>query len=265
MARGEPQPAAPACLPLGNALSTKPPTLSTCHAQAAAASPSLARGGLPSVPLVPVGSHPPAFRSWGTVLALRHPCPPHSSEVTQGPASLSRRKGEPTSTLQASRASPFASSVPCPLLREWAFVSAETESLVTPAHRTQAPYQRARSDCSTDTAALFPKLQICIHHTTHSIKGYTLSLWPLNSYIRSLVRLWTLHCTTQPKRTRPLLAPSRLSAAVESEPGSSKMKLKSYWVHCSPFLILSLRDISGNPGNERCAFSINSPYVSTCT
>lgn len=48
--RPEPQPAAPACLPLGNALSTKPPTSSTCPAQAAAASPLFARGGLSSVP-----------------------------------------------------------------------------------------------------------------------------------------------------------------------------------------------------------------------
>lgn len=89
--------------PLGNALSTKPPTSSTCHAQAAAATPLLVRGGLPSVPLVPVavpsGSHPPAVRSWGTVLALRHPCPPHS---TRGPGSClpvrTRAKGPSSSS-----------------------------------------------------------------------------------------------------------------------------------------------------------------------
>lgn len=41
--------------PLGNALSTKPPTSSTCHAQAAAATPLLVRGGLLPVPLVSIG------------------------------------------------------------------------------------------------------------------------------------------------------------------------------------------------------------------
>lgn len=137
----------------------------------------------------PSWSHPPAFRSWGTVLALRHPCPPHSNRA-RVLCSTSKKGHGPFPR-------PFRLVMAPLLLRVWGCVSAETQKprdtqSVGHRHPTDTIELTTRSDCSADAAASLPEPHLSIPHlllpeflTVSSTFYFRMQVWLLLSLVHT--------------------------------------------------------------------------------